>query len=233
MFLTRIQRCFYVRLDHIFFFSLYSLWLVFLWICLQLSLFFFLLRFLSSYIWDSFTFSLHVDSNRESLIFPLRAFKTARHSFIFTCSFLILNLHIQPLCVFSWSKCARGELFLVFFFFFLVSLLVLDVAAVMQRGELSAESWNIEKHLCDQGFFLYIYGASFKWQIEEKRKCAGKRKKFCCCCWKFSQFLQLKLSVLWVFCRIWMWFCSFSPVWWVWVRRIVFEANKKSCLNLF
>lgn len=176
MFLTRIQRCFYVRLDHIFFFSLYSLWLVFLWICLQLSLFFFLLRFLSSYIWDSFTFSVHVDSNRESLIFPLRAFKTARHSFIFTCSFLILNLHIQPLCVFSWSKCARGELFLVFFFFFLVSLLVLDVAAVMQRGELSAESWNIEKHLCDQGFFLYIYiyGASFKWQIEEKRKCAEK-----------------------------------------------------------
>lgn len=131
-------------------------WCFFGFVCSS-AFFFFLLRFLSSYIWDSFTFSLHVDSNRESLIFPLRAFKTARHSFIFTCSFLILNLHIQPLCVFSWSKCARGELFLVFFFFFLVSLLVLDVAAVMQRGELSAESWNIEKHLCDQGFFLYIY----------------------------------------------------------------------------
>lgn len=157
MFLTRIQRCFNVRLDQIFFFSLYSLWLVFLWICLQLSLFFFLLRFLSSYIWDSFTFSVHVDSNRESLIFPLRAFKTARHSFIFTCSFLILNLHIQPLCVFSWSKCARGELFLVFFFFlfgFTISSRCCSCYAKRRTFCWELKYWET---FVWSGFFFYIY----------------------------------------------------------------------------
>lgn len=50
-------------------------------------------------------------------------------------------------------------------------------------------------------FFLYIYGASFKWQIEEKRKCAEKGRNSVVVAGNF-QFLQLKLSVLWVFCRI-------------------------------
>ena len=47
------------------------------------------------------------------------------------------------------------------------------------------------------------------------------------------QFLQFKSCVLWGFCRIWMWFWGFAPVWWVSVRQIVFEANKISYSKWF
>ena len=83
---------------------------VFLWICLQLSLF--LLRFMSSYIWLIYMFSPCGFKSGKS------DSKTAQHSFIFTCSFEFWTCTFS-FCVFSVGlNVPEVNCFLFFFFFF-------------------------------------------------------------------------------------------------------------------